>query len=312
MKSLLFVKVGAIGDAIMAFPATQYLRDKKNQITWVCGQSIFDLVKDHSGAQEVIPIDDGALFGKNPLLKMGVILKANQKLVGKAFDAIYIAHSDSRYGLLCALARGPRHYFHPRKDVHHTLEYLKFVGFEGEYKSNPQKLRFASKKIALAPGGAKNLLRDDDLRRWPLSHYVLLCKYLVDQGYEVEIVGADSDRWILPDFEGLPITSRLGNWKLKEVPQELQKFGALVTHDTGLLHLGGLAGVPVVGLFGPTDPSWRFPIGNSGVGMKRPDPLPCQPCYDGKNYAACSDNQCLKGLKVQDVLKEIQNIVGRA
>jgi ADP-heptose:LPS heptosyltransferase len=40
----------------------------------------------------------------------------------------------------------------------------------------------------------------------------------------------------------------------------LQRIGALVTVDTGPMHLGAAAGVPMVALFGPTDPRRTGPV----------------------------------------------------
>ena len=52
--------------------------------------------------------------------------------------------------------------------------------------------------VALAPGGAKNVLADDCLRRWPIESYVELINRFSDKGIGVVVTGSSSDQWVVP------------------------------------------------------------------------------------------------------------------
>lgn len=151
--------------------------------------------------------------------------------------------------------------------------------------------------LVMAPGGAKNLLRDDALRRYPIEHYVTLARMALDRGKEVTLMGAPSDEWIRPHFDGLPVRFELGTLPLEEIPLWLRQFERLITHDSGPMHLGFMSGIPVTALFGPTRADEKVPrnyAANGSIVIQGGRELSCAPCYDGRNYADCDHQRCLK------------------
>lgn len=330
MKRALFVKLGAIGDVVMAIPAARYLKDQGWHVTWMCGKSVQPLVEQFADVDEIVAIDDAKLLGGHKVAASFELLKTNFRILGKTYDSIFVGHTDKRYQFLASFASGARRSFGtelegsyaPQLQQHHTVEYLRLVSFQPAGRTpNPENYwpkpfkqwtGRGSRKIAIAPGGAKNLLADDRLRRWPTQLYAELAEKLIRNGYEVEILGSKSDEWVLPDFKNVKVRSRIGEFDLMGSIQNLANYEVLVTHDSGPLHLGGLARVPVIGLFGPTRSEWRMPFQNGGVGLQLAKPLACQPCYDGKSYAVCSANRCMSELKVELVFEKILEIVRRS
>jgi heptosyltransferase-2 len=275
-----------------------------------------------SGVDEVLTVPDRWLLAGNPLRKALGLAAAWWKLAGRSFDLIATGHSDWRYRLLSLTARGRlRRSFSqnpPRPGLYHGQEYArlvlgpKSVGFKASVK--PPRLELAPKlrtklprntgwTILLFPGGARNLMRDDSLRRWPLEHYAQLARRLGALGYTVVLGGSPSDKWILPSFEGLKVVNLVGATGLLQAAALCRACGLVITHDSGPLHLGLWAGAKVLSLFGPTDPgekvvpSSRARVLWGGRGRK------CRPCYDGRDYAACLDPVCLRGIKVEQVVK---------
>ena len=312
-RKVLFIKVGALGDVVMALPACRYLVEKGYQVTWVCGTSARPIVDHFSKAHEIITVHESNLFSSSIASKIKEVFALNAKFFGKTFEHVFIGNSDPRYQLLALTARGPRHIFKPGRDEHHTLAYLKMVSKALNEELNDPKPYIPlplspwqghqSKKIAISPGGAKNYLADDDLRRWPIEHYVTLAKELIAKGYEVHVFGAPSDKWVLSAFEGLRVQNRIGEFDLISLIKEWSRFRCLITHDSGPLHFGGLADIPIIALFGPTLPSWRFPLQRLGRGLTVEPLLPCQPCYDGKSYAPCVHKNCLRAIGPERVLE---------
>lgn len=326
-KKILFVKLGAIGDVVMALPLSQYLVSQGHEVTWVTGQSVAPLVRNFSSAQFVEAVDDLQLFGRNRWAQLLAFSRIFLRYLGRHYDEILIGHADPRYASMFWGARGRLFKFGqiiagtrlPNGTRHHSYEYLKLGTREdsglsidpADFAPKPMKpwIGLGSKIIGLAPGGARNLLADDRLRRWPLQHYRNLAVQLIAAGYQVHIFGSKTDAWVLEAFDGLNVKSRIGELNLMDFLDALTEVEALVTHDSGPLHLGGLAQVPVIGLFGPTDGSWRFPLRNPGIALQLKNKFPCQPCYDGKSFANCAENLCLADLTPQLVFEKLQDVL---
>ena len=153
-------------------------------------------------------------------------------------------------------------------------------------------------RIAIAPGGAKNELRDDALRRMSLQQYRWIAEFEISSGRAVSIIGAASDDWVKEGFQGLSVQFDFSPRPLLDFFQSLKIYDRLYTHDSGPMHLAILAGVPVVAFFGPTRPDEKVPMNDPKVRViDRESLLAFQPCYDGKNYAVCSQNKCLEWSK---------------
>lgn len=64
MKKILVVKIGAIGDVVMALPMLQYLKNQKKttHITWICGNSSAPLLHKLSLIDDIIVVDEHKIF----------------------------------------------------------------------------------------------------------------------------------------------------------------------------------------------------------------------------------------------------------
>jgi len=72
----------------------------------------------------------------------------------------------------------------------------------------------------------------------------------------------------------------------------------LVSGDTGPMHLASAFDVPIVGIFGPTDPARNGPFGTRDEIVL--EDVPCGPCY--KHRCPGYDNVCMTRIDVEDVL----------
>ncbi len=164
----------------------------------------------------------------------------------------------------------------------------------------------------LVPAGAKNLLRDDGLRRWAIANYVVLAEELVDRGYEVVLAGGPDDRWASAHFEGLATRASdrfvdlIGGLSLVETLSLLDSAAVTVTHDTGPLHLAGITSTAIVTIFGPTDPHGRLPQRANCVALWGGEGFACRPCYDGREYAPCPHNGCMDQVTPGMVLAQVE------
>lgn len=146
-------------------------------------------------------------------------------------------------------------------------------------------------------------------KRWPLSRWMALGARW--EGPIVLLGGPEDAR----DLEILAGRLREGGRPVRVVAEAgfTETLGALadcrlvVANDTGLLHLAGAAGRPVVGLFGPTtsaDGFWCHP----GEAVEL-DGLPCRPCSrHGERSCPIGDHACMVDLDADRVWAAVQRV----
>lgn len=324
--NILIIKVAAIGDVIMALPILSVIKKKYPgaKVTWICGRSAVSILRQFE-IDEIIEVDDGKLLAGNLFSKITEMLKLWGTIFGRNFGLVITGHVDPRYRLMSLpiFAKERRSFgkingrFWPVPGRHHTDEYIRLVTNTDGCPSLssalpilkislPENIKkeintgINSKFVALAPGGAKNIMRDEAIRRWPIENYVELARELIIRGIKVILTGANTDKWVQDYFLGLDIIDLIGKTSLKNLIALYGNCDVIVTHDSGPLHLAGLSGSNVIALFGPTIPSEKIPRAATTV-IWGGGNLACRPCYDGKTYANCCDNKCLKEITVEKV-----------
>ncbi len=320
---VLIVKLGAIGDVVMAMPLLTHLHKKHPgvSITWVCGSQVEPLLKNTGLIDHLVAVDEKKLLQGSFFSKLRGLISVWASLFLHRFDLCLTAYVDPRYKLLSLTTRCKkrRSFFRDHKGLfpipgrYHAYEYLRLANQDAEplqlipeFPNLDLPQSFFSKKplIILSPGGAKNLLADDALRRWPIEHYATLIRLLQELPFEVVVTGAPTDVWISDHFADLNYTNLIGKLSLLELVALLKEARLLITHDSGPLHLGKLVNCPTIALFGPTNPCEKVSKDENITVLSGGQRLPCHPCYDGKTYAKCSRNRCLHSVtpdKVFDI-----------
>ena len=329
---ILIIKLSAIGDVIMATTMLEAIKEKYGEceITWVCGNSVYPILRYYP-IQHLLPIDESKLLIGNTIVKTMMVLSLWKKLFDKTFDLIVTAHSDKKYSILTLPIKSKKKVFfnqlHGRKvpipGRYHGDEYARLIT---DYDNHTMKHWYpmvlpnlvpysikefnqTNKKIVvLAPGGAKNTMRDDSCRRWPIEQYVKLARLLISAGFMVAITGAVSDAWVEPYFSKISIVDFIGKTSLIDTLNIFSQANLVVTHNSGPLHLAILVRSRVLGIFGPTMPCEKIPHSSNVHILWNINNLPCCPCYDGKNYADCKYNQCLHEITAEYVLEKVMEM----
>ena len=326
----LIVKLGAIGDVLMAVPGVHALHQKGYEIDWICGQAVAPILNAYPWIQTIV-VDDRALLKGGKAAQLKALAAVWKILLGRHYELCVTLYYDARYRWLTMPVRPQRSVSLSKTDRrtmllsgrHHTDEFARvLLGIEdgerpvslspihpGRLPASPLDRLVGRSRVVLAPAGAKNMLRDDALRRWPLENYVALASILLPRGLEVVLIGGPEDTWAVSAFEGLAVTDMIGRVSLLETLALLDESDAMVTHDTGPLHLAGITRVGIVSIFGPTDPRGRLPQRADTVAIWGGEGFACRPCYDGVNYAPCSDNGCMKQVTVEMAMREVEAVL---
>jgi heptosyltransferase II len=329
-KKALIVKFGQIGDVIMAIPAVHALYEQGFDIHWVCGRAAQPLLECYSWIT-LIPVDDKAILRGGIWERAKNIAGLWGRVAFKGYDLCATLYYDRRFHLLTWPIRAKRKLAlsaHSRETAllagrHHTDEYFRVLlgiedGCREESSSpvrpdrlpqSPWKAEKASRRVAIVPGGTSNVLGQQVLRRWPVERYVTLAHRLIDRGWEVVLLGGPEDMWVKPYFGTLKVTDCINTLSLPEVIRACDMCDAVVSHDTGPLHLAGLSETCLVGVFGPTDPATRVPRRSFVVGLWGGQGFACRPCYDGRDFAPCQFNGCMHQVTPEMVLRELDQLL---
>lgn len=325
-KRALIMKFGQIGDVIMAIPAVSALHARGFEIDWLCGHAARPLLECYSWIR-VIPVDDNAILRGGLLERVRAIARLWASMLTTRYDLSATLYYDRRFHLLAFPVRARRRVILSRKSRtstllagrRHTDEYMRILlQYEDTVREGSSalvrpdrlpKFRLPAKKklkrIAIVPGGAKNVTGEQVLRRWPIKNYERLATTLLDRDWEVVMVGGQDDDWVRPHLQHLPVTDLIGKLSLPEVLCAFDDCDAVVSHDTGPLHLAGLSEAPLIGLFGPTDPATFQPRRAFSLAIWGGHGFACRPCYDGRSFAPCRFNGCMHQISPELVLHEL-------
>lgn len=99
---------------------------------------------------------------------------------------------------------------------------------------------------------------------------------------------------------------------LREFMAVLSRCDMLICNDSGPMHIATALKVPVVAVFGPTEPAWFGPLGPKDQIVMRPG-FWCRPCFD---YCIFDQPYCLRTIDIEDVYGPAENalralLVGR-
>lgn len=150
--------------------------------------------------------------------------------------------------------------------------------------------------VVLQPGSAQHW------KRWPLDKWVELSQKLRHIGKTVIVLQGPDERrenW-KQKFHGCFVL-QLG---LKEIAGLLGHKPAFIGNDSGITHLAGLSGCPVIGIYGPTSPSQFGPLGPNVTVLRE-----CSKDEHG-DVRVCYDEDCMDRIPVNHVLSVFINKVG--
>ncbi|MHB8216153.1 MAG: glycosyltransferase family 9 protein [Candidatus Sulfotelmatobacter sp.] len=106
-------------------------------------------------------------------------------------------------------------------------------------------------------------------KRWPAERYGEVARGLADLGMRSILnYGPGEDRLVRAAEAASAGTARAMSCTLTELIALTRRARLFVGGDTGPLHLAAALGVPVVGIYGPTDPARNGPYGTRSIVLR--------------------------------------------
>ena len=160
--------------------------------------------------------------------------------------------------------------------------------------------------LLLCPGAAYG-----PAKAWPLDHFARVGAAMAGRGWRVLTLGSAGDRdagaritaAIDPAEQGRAV-NLAGVTSLEEAVDLLALAAAVVSNDSGLMHVAAALDRPLVALFGSSDPGHTPPMGRRSRALSLG--LSCAPCF----RRVCPEGHldCLRHLTPAMVLEQLDGL----
>jgi len=318
-----------IGDAVMCTPALAALRSRfpHAQITLLVNPTIAELLRENTDLDQLWVYDKAGRHS-------GLVGRFNlsQEIARESFDLAVLFQNAFEAALLVKMARIPIRCGYPTDGrgflltVHaslplgscHQVDYylhlLRPLGINDgprnlHLKMTPQEdeaarqylegqgIRDTETVVGINPGATYGAAK-----RWSTERYARLADRLVEsQNAKVLIFGGPGEERL-----GQAISAQMKNkaWVLggrltvRELMATIRHCDLLITNDSGPMHIAAAFGVPLVAIFGPTDPRTTSPLGDQSMLLRKP--VECSPCL----LRECPiDHRCMIRITVEEVFE---------
>ncbi|MEN6509475.1 MAG: lipopolysaccharide heptosyltransferase II [Smithella sp.] len=339
--NILIVKLSAIGDVIHTLPSLAALRRlyPDAHITWVVEEAASGLVLQHPLLDQIIVFRRKKWILD---LKAGRFQSVRQdacsfleELRSRRYDLVIDFHGLFKSAMVVLASGGKRKLGYDslqelsslflnekipedmnKHAVDRYLDFLRYLGAEpgpaefilpinpeAEKRSRTLMDSYALKRKKFI---AVNPVAYWETKLWDNEKFAILADLLKDK-MKLDVVFTGSRKKDAAD-----IVSRMrgtginlgGETTLMELACIYKDALAVISTDSGPMHLAAAAGTPVIALFGPTDPSRTGPYGTGHV-VIRTD-LSCSPCL----LKTCPTRKCMTDILPEQVLAAVEKLLG--
>jgi heptosyltransferase-2 len=148
-------------------------------------------------------------------------------------------------------------------------------------------------------------------KRWPTEHFATLAQKLIAENPNIQIVllGSKSDHALGQEITSqVKINGNLHNWCgntfLDEAIALIGMSKAVVSNDSGLMHIAAALNTPQVAIFGSSDPAHTPPLSDKAQVIWLN--MPCSPCH--KRECPLGHLRCLKDILPEQVLATLNTL----
>src|SRR6266480_4788074 len=204
----------------------------------------------------------------------------------------------------------------PGPSEHHSLRFVRVARECGAEALNAQpptpnaqrlpqtsNIKHQTSKLGLCPGAEYG-----PAKRWlPERFAEVAAKVSAQSSAQWILFGTKNDMAIgdqIATAIGDHCVNRIGHTTLDQLIDELRECRLVLTNDTGTMHLAALLGVPVVAIFGSTEPRLTGPLGGGHIILRHH--VECSPCF----LRECPiDFRCMKAVTTEEVVDVVRSIL---
>jgi len=342
MKKHLLIRLGAIGDIVLATAAIEAISQAEpdSQIDFICKARFAGLLKGHPKLTNVHGFDEA---GRHKGLR-GLLLFIHE-LSAKKYNFIIDLQNNPRSRMITLCLNGGKKIHWP-KDTWRRRMLVWGKCKNRPFKSVIQRYLSAMEKAGINQPEAKPKLHpvaDDSIKlpqgefiaiapgahwptkRWP-GYASLIAKMQkpvlrtadlpdkrMDANFKMIVVGDKSDKAIADEITaaaGTEIINFCGQLDQAQLAYVLSKAKLLITNDTGAMHIAEAMGTPVAAIFGPTVRQFGFAPWRTESKVIETE-LECRPCaLHGSKKCPKGHFNCMKLITAEQVFAEIKEHIG--
>ncbi|OWF65314.1 lipopolysaccharide heptosyltransferase II [Polynucleobacter hirudinilacicola] len=148
-------------------------------------------------------------------------------------------------------------------------------------------------------------------KRWPTEHFAILAQKLIAENPNIQIVllGSKSDHVLGQEITSqAQLNSNIHNWcgntSLDEAIALIGMSKAVISNDSGLMHIAAALNTPQIAIFGSSDPAHTPPLSDRArvIWLN----MPCSPCH--KRECPLGHLRCLKDILPEQVLATLNTL----
>lgn len=148
-------------------------------------------------------------------------------------------------------------------------------------------------------------------KKWPIEHYAEVANALLDLGWQVWLFGSAKD---FADAQAINAATDTrcvnlaGETSLSEAICLLSLSSAVVTNDSGLMHIAAALNRPTVAIYGSSSPNFTPPLADKTKILK--STIDCSPCF--KRECPLKHHRCMREQTSDGVIDALMQLVPEA
>lgn len=333
-KAILIVKMSSLGDVIHSLPTLAAIRHNwpDAKIVWAIHESFSGVLPGKPWVDEVVYID------KKKLTSLSYLNHLHKELQAYHFDIAIDLQGLMKSSLITLLSGAKRRVSYwearegsrfineplvgPNKYGHVIERYLDvvrclggvvrdiefpMVALDEAKKSVHEKLLqegYQDRPYAILTPATRWAPKD-----WPVERYAEIGDKLVQEGYEVVLLGGPSDAEMGQELVSLmkeKSINMMGKTTLHEMMALIRHTSLFISGDTGPLHMANAMKVPLIALYGPTYPGRLGPYGN-----ERAKVIVSPTSKATMEQMKTDDKETMKDITVEMVWNAVEDMLGK-
>ena len=331
-KRILVIKLSALGDVILSIPSLRALRQKFPDawISVLVGRKSRKLVRNCPYVNDTIAYEEES--GKGSLANL---FRTARLLLKEDFDIVVDLQNNKTSHLLAFFCGARIRAGHNNRKwsfllnlktrneaassmapLEHQFQVLKLLGLEvfdkrlelwTEKEEEERVKSFLESQwvspsqvlVGINPGSSLRW----PTKQWPVENFAKLCDELARRNIRVVLTGSAEDASLAERLIALtrnkPINA-VGRTSITDLISLVRRCQVFISSDSAPMHIAASADIPLIALFGPTDPK-RHLVAPTRVQVFWKE-IHCSPCY----LRSCPIGLiCMKKIGVQEVLDSV-------